>query len=272
MRALDFLIDDEIRDVFSRIDLPVGSHGYDPWGVSPRAAMQALAVARWFYRRYFRTEVYGLENIPAGRVLIIGNHSGQLPVDGMLVGTAMALEADPPRFVRAMIERWFSRPPWVNVLMQRLGQTIGLPHHAKQLLRQEQAVLVFPEGQRGAGKVWSKRYTSVGFGQGFLRMALECDAPIVPFGLVGCEEMCPSFSRMEPLAKLFGAPYIPLTPTLVPVPFPTKVSIRFGAPMKFEGTGHEEDSEVLPMVAKVENEMLRLIGEGLEARKSVFFG
>jgi 1-acyl-sn-glycerol-3-phosphate acyltransferase len=30
-----------------------------------------------FYRYYFRVKTYGIENLPAGRVLVIGNHAGR---------------------------------------------------------------------------------------------------------------------------------------------------------------------------------------------------
>jgi 1-acyl-sn-glycerol-3-phosphate acyltransferase len=152
-----------------------------------------------------------------------------------------------------------------------MGQLIGLPSHARRLLTEEEAaVLVFPEGERGGGKVWKDRYRIMGFGQGFLRLALETKTPIVPIGFVGGEEMCPSLSRMEPLARLLGLPYIPLTPTILPLPLPVKVLINFGEPLRFEGTGNEEDDVIRPMVARVEHEVKALIDEGLELREGVF--
>ena len=230
-----------------------------------------MPILRLLYQRYFRVETRGLGNVPEGRVLLISNHSAQLAYDGMLIGAALALEAEPPRFVRTMIERFFAEPPFVNLFMTRMGQLIGLPSHARRLLTEEEAaVLVFPEGERGGGKVWKDRYRIMGFGQGFLRLALETKTPIVPIGFVGGEEMCPSLSRMEPLARLLGLPYIPLTPTILPLPLPVKVLINFGEPLRFEGTGNEEDDVIRPMVARVEHEVKALIDEGLELREGVF--
>jgi 1-acyl-sn-glycerol-3-phosphate acyltransferase len=268
---LDGLVDDEIHDRMDRMDINFSSFGYDRWGFSRAAGKQALAVARWFYRDYFRVAATGLDNIPAGRVLLIANHSGQLPWDGMLISTAVALEAEPPRFVRAMIELFFANPPWLNVLMSRLGQIIGLPSHARRLLEQDEAaILVFPEGQRGSGRVWRDRYKVLGYSQGFMRLALETKTPIVPVGVIGGEEMCVSFSRMEPLARLFGTPYLPLTPTILPLPLPVKVRLRFGKPIYFEGTGNEEDSVVFAKVAKVEEAVRNLLSDGLAEREGIF--
>lgn len=271
--ALDRLVDDETNERIERLAPAVNEYGYDRWGASPAATKRAFSFVRFLYRNYFRVEVHGIENVPAGRVLLIGNHSAQLAYDGMLIAAAMILDAEPPRFVRAMIERFFAVPPFVNVLMARMGQLIGVPENAERLLTQEEAaVLVFPEGERGGGKVWKDRYKLMGFGQGFLRLAMQTQTPIVPFAFIGGEEMCPSFSRMKPLARLMGVPYAPLTPTLLPLPLPAKVHILFGEPMRFEGRGDEDDDVVLPGVRRVEARVKQLIDDGLALRKGVFLG
>lgn len=272
-KLLDRLVDDSLRDRVARMDVKVNSYGYDRWGASPQNALRTLALVRWFYHHYFRVEAHGLDHIPSGRVLLIGNHSAQLAYDGMLVAGALAIEAEPPRFVRAMIERFFAAVPGVSVFMTRMGQLTGLPSHAERLLVEDEAcVLVFPEGERGGGKLFKDRYKIMGFGQGFLRLALKTQTPIVPFGFIGGEEMVPSFSRMEGFSRMMGTPYTPLTPTLLPLPLPAKVSIYFGQPILWEGfTGDEVDAEILPRVRKVEEAVASLIAQGLEARTSIFF-
>src|SRR5262249_41172245 len=68
-----------------------------------------LLVRGLFYRYYFRVKTYGIENLPAGRMLVIGNHAGQIAIDAAMIGTATVLEADPPRPLRGMGEYWL--PP-----------------------------------------------------------------------------------------------------------------------------------------------------------------
>jgi 1-acyl-sn-glycerol-3-phosphate acyltransferase len=154
-----------------------------------------------------------------------------------------------------------------------MGQLLGVPENALRLLTEDEAtVLVFPEGQKGGGRVWRDRYKIMGFGQGFLRMAMQAGAPVVPFGFIGGEEMVPSFSRMERLAHLLGTPYTPLTPTVLPLPLPAKVSIYFGEPMRFRGKGDELDADIQPLVGRVEEAVAGLIARGLGERKSVWFG
>lgn len=271
--VLDRLVDEETEERVERLAPAVNEYGYDRWGASPAAAKRMLTFVRLLYRSYFRVEVHGIDRAPKGRMLLIGNHSAQLAYDGMLVAASFVFDAEPPRFVRAMIERFFANPPFVNLLMARMGQLIGIQENAERLLLEEEAaVLVFPEGERGGGKVWRDRYKIMGFGQGFLRLAMKTKTPIVPFAFIGGEEMCPSFSRMKPVAKLLGVPYAPLTPLVLPLPLPAKVHILFGEPMLVEGHGDEDDDVIVPKVRAVEREVKRLIDEGLALRKGVFFG
>lgn len=270
-RALDQLVDEDLETRVEAIARDANVFGYDRWGGSKRSMKHMLAVVKWLYRNYFRAEVHGIERVPHSKALLIGNHSTQFAYDGMLVGASMILDADPPRRVTAMIEHFFARGPYLSVAMPRLGQLIGIPENCRRILTEEPdgLVIVFPEGARGGGRTWAKRHRTVGFSQGFMRMALETQTPIVPFGFVG-EEMCLSLSQMRPLAKLFGAPYLPFMPT-GPMPLPVKVHIVYGEPMTFEGTGNEDDDVVLPMVERVEREVQSLLHEGLKKRRGVFF-
>lgn len=270
--AFDQLVDEDVRERVHLMFPHANALGYDPWGGSLLATQRTLAVVKWLYRHYFRVETEGTAHVPEGRCMLVGHHSAQLAYDGVLVSAAVALDRDPPRHVHAMIEQFFGRLPFVNVLMQRLGQQIGVPAICDRLLEADEAVLVFPEGHRGGGRVFKDRYEVLGFSQGFMRMALRARAPIVPFGFVGGEEMCMSFSRMEPLARLMGAPYWPLTPTVVPVPLPAKCHLTFGEPLFFEGRGDEPDGIIQPMIERVEREVKRLIDHGLAKRRGLFFG
>src|SRR5690606_18512088 len=131
--------------------------------------LRMLALARFFHRHYFRVEAHDIEHVPEGRVLLVGNHSGQLAYDGMLVATSLFFDREPPRFARAMIERFFIETPVVGKFMTRMGQLTGIQENAERLLTEEEAaVLVFPEGARGGGRVWADRYKIMGFSQGFL--------------------------------------------------------------------------------------------------------
>lgn len=250
--------------------------GFDDFGFTPEWVKYTITFVAWLYKYYFRAEPYGLEKIPPGRVLLISNHSGQIPIDGLMIGASIFLEGDPPRIVRSMVERWASTLPYVSTFFTRVGQILGTPENARALLEREEALLVFPEGTRGINKVWKDRYKLVDFGPGFMRLALETKTPILPIAVVGAEEQLPSVSNLKPLAKLLGMPAVPVLPQLlVPVlgwlPLPTKYRIYFGDPMYFEGDANDEDEVIAARAGKVRRRIQQMLTYGLKQRKNVFW-
>ena len=73
----------EIRDRMLRIPTKLNSYGYDAWGFHPGTAARALAVTTLMYRYWFRVETHGLDRLPAGRVLLISNHAGQVALHSL---------------------------------------------------------------------------------------------------------------------------------------------------------------------------------------------
>jgi 1-acyl-sn-glycerol-3-phosphate acyltransferase len=249
--------------------------GYDPWGYHPEHAKGLYSIAKQAYR-YFRPTVYGIENLPPGRVLIIGNHSGQLPFDGIILAMACLLNAHPPRLVRAMAERWFPTIPFVNEAFVRCGVVVGDPINCRNLLEADNAILVFPEGARGCGKPWRQRYRLTEFGRGFMRLALQTSSPILPVAIVGAEESIPSVTNLKSLARLVGAPYVPV-PALLPLlgplaflPLPTRFYFHFGEPMYFDGPFDDEDEVIEQKVQAVKERLQAMIDIGVRQRPAIF--
>ncbi len=263
----NLLVSNETDTIVDSMPKPVGSFGYDPWGYNTDMAKIALSVLRPFFEKYFRVETFGLENIPAtGRVLLIANHSGQLPIDGCLVAYAVANNKYAPRAVRIMVERWIPTLPFVGNVFNEMGAVIGDPENCAKMLQREEAIVVFPEGVRGSGKTWDKRYKLQRFGLGFMHLAITEQTPIIPIGIVGCEETMPTPFHIKSISKLFGMPYFPVT---TPVPFPAKVRLYFGEPIVFDGPISNED-EIAIKVERVKEEINKLIAQGLQARKGWF--
>jgi 1-acyl-sn-glycerol-3-phosphate acyltransferase len=246
-------------------------YGVDPFGFNLDYSLSALAPFFWLYRHYHRVETFGVEKVPKGRVLLISNHSGQLPMDGAMIGVALLLEADPPRAIRSMVEKWVPSLPYVSTFMARVGQIVGTPENCRRLLEADEAILVFPEGVRGLGKLWPQRYQLQDFGLGFMRLALETDTPIVPIAVVGAEEQSPALVDVKPLAKLLGFPSFPLTVTGMPLPLPTKYRIYFGDPLRFTGRADDEDSELDKKVRTVKTAIQGMLNQGLKERQGVFW-
>jgi len=245
--------------------------GLDPFGLSVDYALAGMGPFFWLYKHYFRVDAQGLEHVPAGRVLFVANHSGQLPFDAAMIGAAMLAEADPPRAVRSMVEKWMPSLPYVSIFMSRMGQVVGTPENCRRLLESGEAILVFPEGARGINKLWRDRYRLSEFGLGFMRLALETDTPVVPISVVGGEEQAPMLFNLKPMAKLLGFPAFPITPTVLPFPLPSRYHLRFGAPMRFAGSPNDEDAELERKVREVKATIQAMLDRGLKERRRVFF-
>jgi 1-acyl-sn-glycerol-3-phosphate acyltransferase len=250
---------------------PRNEYGVDPYGMDVDYALSAVAPFVWLYRKYFRVELHGVEHVPAdGRVLLVSNHSGQLPLDAAMIEVALLIEKDPPRLVRALVEKWVATLPFVSSFYARIGQIVGTPENCRRLLAADEALLVFPEGVRGLNKPFSERYRLRPFGHGFMRLALEAGAPIVPVGVVGAEEQAPALFDVKFLARLLSMPAFPVTPTLLPFPLPVRYHINFGEPLRFGGADDEDDAVLERKVAEVQGAVQGLLDKGLAERRGVF--
>jgi 1-acyl-sn-glycerol-3-phosphate acyltransferase len=248
---------------------PSNEFGVDRFGFDVNFLLAAAAPFLWLYKKYFRVETHGIEKVPPGRVLLVANHGGQIPIDGAMIGVAMLLEANPPRAVRSMTEKWAATLPFISTIFARSGQIVGTPENCRRLLEGGEAVMVFPEGVRGISKLWPQRYQLQDFGLGFMRLALETETPIVPVAVIGAEEQAPALLNLKPLGKLIGFPALPVT--ITPLPLPTKYRIYFGDPLTFTGRADDEDTELDKKVRVVKSAIQALLQQGLEERKNVFW-
>lgn len=272
-----FLVEQRLsKEDLARIDqapLHLNSAGFDEWGLDPQTVKAAVAALKWFYKEYFRVEAVNVDRVPPGRVLMVANHGGQIPVDALCVLMSLILEANPPRIARSMVERWVPTVPFISSFFQRCGQIVGDQDNCRELLKRNEAVLVFPEGVRGSGKTIDKKYQLQRFGMGFIRLALEAQAPIQPVAVIGCEEAYPGVLEAKGLAKALGMPYLPITPffpllgPLGMIPLPTKVWVRYGQPITLPNVSPDApEAEIETVVSQVKEALQNEINEGLKAR------
>jgi 1-acyl-sn-glycerol-3-phosphate acyltransferase len=272
VRRLQAQIDERLR----KLPTPLNEYGFDAFGMSPEFLRSQALSAALLYRHYFRVETFDIDRIPAGRVLLVSNHAGQLPFDASMLAMALLLEADPPRVARGMGEYFIPRVPFLSVAAARGGALVGTPRNCTAMLERGEVVMVFPEGVRGMNKAFSKRYELQRFGLGFMRLALETDTPIVPVGIVGSEEQQPGFANLKRLGRALGLPALPITltfPWLGPLgllPLPVKYRIYFGEPLAFEGDPSEEDAVIEKKVEAVKAAIQQLLDRGVAERAGVF--
>ena len=257
---------DDIAARVDRLELPFDARGVDNYGVSKWHLTQAFRVVSLLYRNYFQVRANGIENVPArGRVMLVGNHSGGVALDGLMVIASCFFDMDPPRLAHAMADRFINRFPFASVWASRCGQFTGLPEHAQRLLEDDRLLLVFPEGARGTAKLWKERWSLVDFGTGFVRLALRTRSPIVPFAFIGGGDAIPTITNLYRIGKLFGVPFVPITPWIAPLPRPVKLSVHYGELLLFNGSGSEDDEVVRGYVEQVKGRIAGLIEQGKAA-------
>ncbi|MEE1751070.1 lysophospholipid acyltransferase family protein [Streptomyces sp. SP18CS02] len=260
-----------------------GEYEVDEFGYDKELTDQVLmSLIRPLYEKYFRVEVKGIENIPSeGGALVVANHSGTLPLDGLMMQAAVHDNHPAGRHLRLLAADLVFMLPVVNELARKAGHTLACAQDAERLLRRGEVVGVMPEGFKGIGKPFSERYKLQRFGRGgFVSTALRVGAPIVPCSIVGAEEIYPMIGNAKTLARLLGFPYFPLTPTfpwlgpLGAVPLPTKWTIQFGEPIPTEGYPPEAAEDPMLMfnlTDQVREQIQHTLYKLLVQRRSVFF-
>jgi 1-acyl-sn-glycerol-3-phosphate acyltransferase len=216
-------------------------HGTDVFGTSPEELGSAYAIAYWFHRYYFRVVSAGHDNIPRrGGAVIVGNHSGVLPWDGMMVTCDTFRHTDPPRLVRYMVDYFVYGMPFIGTFFRGLGQIPGTRRNFDGLIEEGHLVGIFPEGAEALGKPASERYQLHAFTHGHVELAARHAVPVVPFGLVGAEEQQHMITNLQPLARALNVPFIPITrtfPWLGPLgllPKPVRYYIHYGEPLEID--------------------------------------
>ena len=257
-----------------------GDFSVDEYGFDHEVTEQFLVAAlRPIARRWFRVEVRGAENIPtAGGALVVSNHSGTVPVDGLM--TAVSIHDRTGRFLRPLGADLVFKLPVVGDLARKGGATLACSEDAERMLRGGELVGVWPEGFKGIGKPFSERYKLQRFGRGgFVAAAVRTGVPIIPTSVVGAEEIYPLVGNIPSLARLLGVPYIPITP-LFPllgplglIPLPSKWLIEFGEPIRtdeYDVGAADDPMLVFNITDQVRESIQQTLYTLLMQRKSVF--
>lgn len=260
-----------------------GDYDVDEFGYDAELTDQVLVpLFRPLFEKYFRVTVRGVENIPdTGGALVVCNHSGVVPWDGLMAQIAVHDHHPADRHLRLLAADLVFVLPFVNQLARKGGHTLACADDAARLLARGEVVGVMPEGFKGIGKPFADRYKLQRFGRGgFVSTALRAGAPIVPCSIVGAEEIYPMIGNAKTVARLLGLPYFPVTPTfpwlgaLGAVPLPTKWTIEFGEPIPTDGYPPEAADDPMLMfnlTDQVRETIQHTLYKLLVERRSVFF-
>ena len=274
-----FELFEKLRRAAGTLGMEERSGEVDEFGLDPVACARARGVLEWLCERWWRVETTGLAELPRDEpVLFVANHSGLLPYDGLVI--AHVVERETGRRPRFLVADWLVTLPFAQPWLARVGGVRACRENAHRLLHRGHPVIAFPEGAKGATKVFADRYRLQRFGRGgVVRVAIEAGVPLVPVSVVGAEEAHPILFKMHTAARAVGLPFLPVTPTfpwLGPaglVPLPSKWRIRFGAPIATDRLGASAaGDEVLisRMTEDLRSEIQSMLDADRRTRDGVF--
>jgi 1-acyl-sn-glycerol-3-phosphate acyltransferase len=256
----------------------------DDFGRDPVYTGRVEPFLDFLRQRYFRVDVQGVDHVPGtGPAIVVANHSGALPLDGLVLMHVLRREHPARREARPLIEDFLFHFPYLGTFISRVGGVRACPENAERLLEGGQVVIAFPEGAKGMSKLYRDRYKLQRFGRGgFIKLALRTRSPIIPAAIVGAEEAQPMLGKITWLAKSVGIPYVPITPTfpwmgpLGLAPLPVKWFMRFGPPMDLAAEyGAEAASDrilVGRLAETVRASIQSMVDDILARRRSLVFG
>lgn len=259
------------RERLQRMVYHNAGHGYDPFGLHPDAVALGIRITAPLYERYFRVISKGVHHIPAhGPAVIVANHSGTIPADAMMLWADIVRNSEPPRIPRPVADHFVPMMPVVGTLFARGGMVGGSLGNARALLENGDMIMIFPEGVPGISKRFRDRYRLADWRVGHVELAIRHRAPVIPVGIVGAEEQMPQIGKID--VKLFGAPFIPIT--LTPLPLPVRYHILYGEPIPIPELYRPEQADdpgvVREAAARSKAAVEALLAEGRAARKGIF--
>lgn len=230
--------------------------------VFPRLFMELM-------KKYFRLEIEGLENIPKkGPVIIAPNHSGFSGFDAMIL--AYILQDQTKRIPRVLTHHLWFLTEKTALPAQKLGFIEATFENGISLLKKNNVIVLFPEGANGNFKATYKKYQLQEFKRGFIRMALQTGAVIVPTLVIGAEETHINLQKLK-FSKFLRGLVLPLPLNVIPLP--AKWKIVFTKPIHLPfGPEKIDDSELCHELAnEIQESMQKKINKLIKQRGSAYF-
>lgn len=226
---------------------------------------------RWIMelaRKYFRLNIEGLEHIPKkGAAIVLPNHSGYMGIDAALLAHIIAQNAK--RIPRVMTHHFWFLTETTALPAQKMGFTEATLKNGIAELQKNHVVVLFPEGEAGNFKPTEKMYQLQEFRRGFVRMALETGAPIIPTLIIGAEESQITLSTLK-FTKFLKGLVIPLPLNVIPLP--TKWKFVFLKPILLPYTKKSLRNEALirEISDEIHDKMQKAMHKELKKRTSLF--
>ena len=203
-RGRSSLLSRVLREVADRVQarVPLAElDDRDPDFIRERLPLMWLLSSLWF-----RGEVRGLGNVPdEGPVLLVGNHSGgNVTPDTLVFTLAFNTYFGVERSFYLLARRLVLSMPTLAWL-RRFGAVAASPANARRALESGAALLIYPGGEDEVHRPsWQSDRVDLGGRKGFIRLALQENAPIVPVVSIGGQETALFLTRGGRLARLLA--------------------------------------------------------------------
>lgn len=240
-------------------------------------------------KRYFRASVMGLDRIPPGAGLYVGNHSsGLLTPDSFIFGGKLYEELGPEYLPFGLGHEQAISLPFIHQIIVPLGAVRASHENAHRLFERGHKVMVYPGGDVDAMRPFRHRNRIIFDGRrGYIRLALREQVPIIPVITAGSHATLIVLDDMRWLAKLLGldrrflrTSVWPLTltipwglglgPPLFYIPYPTRIWTEVLEPIYLDPAGPEaaEDEEYVSRCAELVHGTMERALTDLAARRA----
>lgn len=204
-----------------------GEYETDDYGYDPQFAGIVQPLIDFFYQSYFRCQLSGIQHIPVdGPAIIVSNDGSIIPVGGLMLLHALKQKLPDSRPKKVLYLRWMNTIPFLGEFLQGMGFVMDSPENLERMVGDDSIILLFPEGQEGAKKLYRHRDLVTEFEKReFITIAVKKNIPLLPCAIVGIEDAFPQISRIDWLGKMLNIPSFPVMPSLFPLPVRWQISI-----------------------------------------------
>ena len=199
---------------------------------NPQIINQLMPFFGWVYKYYFQVQTDGWENIPpTGKVLLIGSHNGGLAApDTVMMTYDLFRKFGTDRLAYALMEPkiWQVFPPLARLATQ-VGTIQPHPNLAREALRRGAALLIYPGGAKDVFRPYYLRHSIYFHGhQGFIKLALQEEVPIVPFISYGAHSTLIVLADLYPQLQQLHQLGMPWLGGIDPGVFPIYLGLPWG--------------------------------------------
>jgi 1-acyl-sn-glycerol-3-phosphate acyltransferase len=255
MASLSLSSLDSLRKLGASFLKPTNPDSVDQ--IDPEVIRLLTPIVDGIARAYLRLDIEGMDRVPRGKALVVGNHNAGitfLEPFGIVARWYLERGAEDP--LHFLVHDAMVAIPLLRTLLVRGGCVRASHENGDQLLQHGHKVVVFPGGNLEAFRPYKDRFKIVfGGKKGFIRLALRHQVPMVPMVIVGGHESFMVLHDGQRLARLLhlkqllrsetcplflGLPWgVGLGP-IFHLHLPTKSTVRFLDPIPLDGYRPED--------------------------------